>query len=300
MEKFFSPQFLHFLNEHANSANLSIKSLGPFSEMTGISLTIDTDGKMLLCLSRSLDLATGLDASVQLVDSAVFDSSTRLLQFNLLQFKEKDKGLQRIRKIGGAVLSKPEYACEFVASFSLSSTDHQKFINSLSKALTDTPITSDESLRPRISVKQHNNPFPWPIKDEFSLLKPDRQELLDLFHWIGCTNFHSQESLMQQFIADDWGYQKIADLRFVCVEAPLLPFKLVSEALTTLISSSTRLVASFKECTGIPPPFELNKQRLKHFNERKFDHSTATADQSALIIFKSPLQTLSFKLNDSA
>ena len=136
--------------------------------------------------------------------------------------------------------------------------------------------------------------MPWPIKDEFCL--KDQSEILNLFDWIG-TSLRPQV-YKNNFSNDEEDFFITNTCKYFSIEGSLLPP--LKNALALLFSSSTRLIASLKVCQKIPPPFDLNTKRLKHFNEKKFDSSACTADQMALTIFKSPSQTISFKLNTAA
>lgn len=280
----FSSEFISFFL----STPFLIKSIAPFNEITAISLTIDLDSNLLLTLSKSLDQSTGLDASKPLVDSAHFDSSTRLLQFNLEELKDQKNRLERIQK-NVAVLKSKEYACDFVAVIE---TRKQSFIiESLSKLGISAVI--DESLRPKI-IGNLVKTLPWPIKDEFDL--KESNETLDLFEWIGLSLKYPKNS--ESFSYGSSEFQMIENLKHFSIEGQLLPS--LKNHLAHLATSSTRLIFSLKVCQKIPPPFDLNSQRLKHFNERKFDGTACTADQMALSVFKSPLQTLTFKLNSTS
>lgn len=266
-----------------------MKSLAPFSDLSGISMTLNEAGEMLLTLSKSLDEASGLDASKQLVDSAHFDSSTRLLNFNLHELAGQTKRLERIQRNCLSALSRPEYACHFMTL--VLNTSASQIIESLDK-LMGIKALIDDTLRPKLIEKPLNSSIPWPLKDEFEL-KDNNPELLDLFDWIGSTlRCHKTEAFNEP------DYFKTENCKYLSLEGPLLPP--LFDTLTTLSTSSTRLVASLKCCKNIPPPFDLNLQRLQHFNERKFDATACTADQMALCLFKSPTQTLSFRLNSTA
>ena len=262
---------------------LAIKSIQPFSELTGISVTIEATGSMLLTLSSSLNQSTGLDASKILVDSAIFDSSTRLLQFDLKTLQSGSGRLERIQKNSVKVLSRPEYSCEFVAI-----VDSSFSVTQLSEIL-NCPVTLDNSLRPKLTKKPLKT-LSWPVKDEFDL--KDQNELLELFDWIG---FALNPEL--KGFTDDTDYFITDTCSFLCLEGVLLPPIFIYSLLSRLSASSSRLVASLKCCKGIPPSFDLNNNRLKHFNEKKFDPTVCTADQGALAIFQSPLQSITFRLN---
>lgn len=283
LDKLFSSSFISFF---VNTPFL-IKSIEPFSELSGISMTLDCDGEMLLTLSKSLDQASGLDASKQLVDSVNFDSSTRLLQFNLHDLAKQKNRLERIQKNSQAALSRPQYSCDFVAM--VETVTIPQYIESLGKMNINASF--DDSLRPKL-IEKNLSPIPWPVKDEFSL--KDNPELLDLFDWIGIAL--SPDSYKP--VTDETEYFKAENCKYLTLEGPLLPSLL--ETISALSATSTRLILSLKCCKAIPPPFELNLHRLKHFNERKFDATTCTADQMAMTLFKSPSGILSFRLNSTA
>lgn len=278
MDKLFDSNFINFFN----SDPFLIKSTEPFSDLTSFSLTIDLEGQLLLTLSRSLDQLSGLEASKPLVDSALFDSSTRLLHFNLKELAEQKNRLERIQKNSRSTLGRPEYSCEFVAVLEASkSSETLKMLEKLG-----ITVNVDETLRPSVSESSLKN-LPWFNEINFE----DSNDLHHLFNWIGrslksvdCDPMDDSELI-------------IPACKHLSIEAPLLPFQFVYELLNRFSSSSSRLILSLKVCQRIPPPFELNSQRLKHFNERKFDATVCTADQRALIIYKSPEKTISFQLN---
>ena len=248
---------------------------------------------MLFTLSRSLDQATGLDASTVLVDSANFDSSTRLLKFNLFELSNEKKRLERIQRNCQNVLSKMEYSCEYSAVIEPSASS--ELISSLGKL--GFSVSIDNNLRPKVTTKDLKS-FNWPVKDEFDL-KEDVHEIEPLFHWIGVAL--KPDSYDQTSFDNDEDFFKVDDtLKYFSIEAPLIPFSLISPIINNLSVASTRLILSLNCCKLIPPNFLLNSQRSKHFNERKFDPSACTADQRALALFKTPLQTLSFRLNSTA
>ena len=276
MDKFFTSKFLSFFNSNP----FLIKSIEPFSELTSLSLTIDLESRLSLTLSRSLDQSSGLDASKLLVDSAVFDSSTRSLQFNLVELAAQKNRLERIQNNSKSTLSRPEYSCDFVAVLETSkSTDALKIFETLGiKAVID------DSLRPPVTESSLKN-FPW--FTEINL--DDSASIHDLFNWIGA----SVKSIKYDFNSE----RSLIDCKLMSIEAPLLPFKLISDLLNHLTASSTHLISSSKVCQRIPPSIELNAQRLKQFNEKKFDPTACTADQRALIIYKAPSGIVSFQLN---
>ena len=281
LNKFFSSEFVsNFI-----SAPFLIKSLGPLNEITGISLTIDLESNLLLSLSKSLDQSTGLDASKPLVDSAKFDSSTRLLQFNLKELVGQKKRLERIQN-NSLLFERKEYSCDFVAV--IETSKYSQLLESFSKL--EIAAVIDESLKPKISQTPLKS-FPWPIKDDFDL--KDQTEILNLFEWIGL----ALRPQNYKTVADSDEYFLTDTCKSFTIEGQILPH---FNHLLSLTKSSTRLIFSLKVCQKIPPPFELNLNRLKHFNERKFDSNVCTADQMALTVFKSPLQTLSFRLNSTA
>lgn len=288
LDKFFTCQFIELLKTETKNDDFLIKSLEPLNEITGISVTIDgEEGKMLLALSKSIDQSTGLDASKLLVDSAKFDSSTSLLEFNLFELLGQKKRLQRIQGNSAKVLARPEYSCDFVAVFQATGKPAE-FIQKLS-TLLGTTVAIDDSLRPKLTQQIVKN-LPWPLKDEINLM--NRPETLEIFDWIGYTLNPDYN-----YKADSEDFFSLDSCKFVSLTGPLLPPKLIYEALNHLTESSTRLVASLKCCQGIPPSFGLNLERLKHFNEKKFDPTACTADQSALALLKTPLQSVIFRLN---
>lgn len=264
-----------------------IKSIEPFSELTGISVTIDSTGQMHLTLSKSLDQSTGLDASKPLVDSALFDSSTRLLCFDLVELSGQKNRLERIQKNSKAVLSRPEYSCDFVA---IITSNTASYVSDKLSKIFGNPVISDESLHPKLTQKPLKN-LPWPAKDEFNLM--DRLDTLDLFEWMGLTL--NPEIEIENRSIDEEEFFKTDTCKFISLEGQLLPP--LDDHLSALSTSSTRFLISLKSCRGIPPSVVLNNERLKHFNEKKFDPTACTADQSSLVIFKTPLQYISFRLN---
>jgi hypothetical protein len=249
-------------------------------------LTLDFEGNLLLTLSKSLDQSTGLDASKPLVDSVFFDSSARLLNFNLKELLGQKKRLERIQK-NSSLLQLKEYSCDFVAV--IETTKYSQLQNFLAKLGLNLLITE----APKI-IETSLESLPWPIKDEFDL--KDQNEILNLFNWIGSSLICPKNYKRIDEIDEDDFF--ITDTcKYFSIEGHLLPP--ISKHLLNLFTSSTRLIFSSKVCQKIPPPFHLNLKRLKHFNEKKFDSSSCSADQMALILFKSPSQTISFKLNTS-
>jgi len=252
-------------------------------------LSIDLESNLLLTLSKSLDQSTGLEASKPLVDSIFFDSSTRLLKFNLKELKGQTNRLERIRN-NSILLQRKEYSCDFVAVIEI--TKYSQLFASLAKL--DIKLLIDESTK----ISQIQMPlesFPWPLKDEFDL--KDQNEILSLFDWIGS----SLRPQIYKSKPEDEEFFLTETCKSFTIEGFLLPLtSAFIKNLLKLASSSTRLIFSLKVCKKIPPPFDLNLKRLKHFNERKFDSSVCTADQMALTIFKSPSQMISFKLNSTA
>lgn len=264
---------------------MAIKSIKPFSELSSMSMTLQCDGEMLLTLSKSLDQSSGLDASKELVDSEFFDSSTRLLKFNILELSKQKNRLERIQRNSQSFLSRPEYSCDFISMIQVSKVSH--VINSLSKM--DIKASIDDSLNPKL-IEKNLETTSWPIKEEIDL--KDNFEILDLFEWIAIT-------LCPDYLksVDDSDFCKIDNLKYLSLEGPLLPLSILD---TILSASSNRFILNLKSCQRIPPPFDLNLQRLKHFNSKKFDDSACTADQMSLTIFKSANQTLSFRINSTA
>ena len=252
-------------------------------------MSIDLESNLLLTLSKSLDQSTGLEASKPLVDSIFFDSSTRLLKFNLKELEGQKNRLERIRK-NSILLQGKEYSCDFVGVIEI--TKYSQLFASLAKL--DIKLLIDESTK--ISkIQMSLESFTWPIKDEFDL--KDQNEILSLFDWIG-SSLRPQIYKSKDKNADEEEFLITDTCKSFTIEGFLLPAFI--QNLLKLSSSSTRLIFSLKVCKKIPPPFDLNLKRLKHFNERKFDSSVCTADQMALTIFKSPSQMISFKLNSTA
>lgn len=284
LDKIFSSEFIKLQIEK----KFIMKSIETFSELSGMSLTISEESELLLTLSRSLDQSTGLDASKELVDSAVFDSSNRLLKFDLIELSTQKKRLERIQRNSRA-LSRPEYSCEFVAIVEMAHVP--SFMDTLSK-LKINLVTQDDSLRPKVIIKSIET-FYWPVNEEFDV--KDRHEILDLLDWIGVSLNLKNSDILSKIYLDCF---KVGNcMKYICIEGSLLPSSHLLKRLQSLLTSSTRTIFSLKLCKGIPPAFELNALRLKQFNERKFDPTACTADQQALTIFKSPSQTLSLRLN---
>ena len=255
-----------------------------------MSLTISENSELLLTLSRSLDQSTGLDASKELVDSAVFDSSTRLLKFDLIELSTQKKRLARIQRNSQAALSRPEYSCEFVAVIELAHVP--VFMETLSKLGINLVTQDADSVRPKVNVMSIET-FYWPVYEEFDV--KDRHEILDLVDWIGLSLNHNNSDILSKISLDCF---KVGNcMKYMCIEGSLLPSSHLLDRLKNLLTSSTRTIFSLKLCQGIPPDFDLYALRLKQFNECKFDPSACTADQQALTIFKSPNQTISLRLN---
>lgn len=291
LDKLFSTEFISlFANDTLKHPFkiLLLKSIEPYSQLTDMTVTIDSQGQMLLTLSRSLDQSTGLDASVPLIDSAVFDSSTRLLQFNLPELLTQKKKLERIQRNSAAVLDRLEYSCEFVAV--IDSKVNSSFINNSLSKLFGSPVSIDTSLNPKLTAIPSKSVY-WPINEKINL--SDRLEVLDRFDWIGQV---LNPNFPQNFASDET--ELIDNFTFFSLEGPIL-FPL-TDLIPQLLSSSTRLLVSLKACQKIPPSYNLNSHRLKHFNEKKFDPTACTADQSGLVIFKSAHQTITFTLNSTA
>lgn len=249
-------------------------------------MTLDLESNLLLTLSKSLDQSTGLDASKPLVDSVFFDSFTRLLNFNLKELAGQKNRLERIQK-NSSLLQRKEYSCDFVAVIESSKFSHLKTL--LSKL--DINISVSES--PKITETSLES-LPWPIKDEFDL--KDQAEILNLFDWIGSS---LRPGCFKNTLVDEEEFFITDTCKYFSIEGSLLPH-ILNGHLSALTTSSTRLIFSLKVCQKIPPPFDLNTKRLKHFNEKKFDPSACTADQMALTVFKSPSQIISFKLNTAS
>ena len=279
LDTFFTFDFINFFISNP----FLVKSIQPFSDLTSFSLTIDLQSELLLTLSRSLDQSSGLDASKPLVDSAVFDSSTRLIRFDLKELASQKNRLERIQKNSKAALSRPEYSCEFISILDSSkSAETTKMFERLG-----IKVKVDESLRPRVNEISLNN-FNWFGEINFN----DSNNLHDLFNWIG-SSFKSKN-----YPTDS--ESKMQNCKHYSIEAPLIPFKFISNLLTSISSTSGHLIVSLKVCQRIPPSFELNSQRLKQFNERKFDVTACTADQRAFVVFTTPQETISFQLNGTS
>lgn len=285
IDKFFTSEFLNFFLK----SPFLIKSLNSFSELSAISLTISLDGEMLLTLSKSLDQASGLDASKPVVDSAIFDSSTRLLRFDLKEISKQKNRLERIQSNSKAALSKAEYSCEFLAV-----VESSTFISVAEEFKSfGIDVIIDQSLRPKI-VSKALKKTSWPVKDEFDIR--DNDEIMEHFEWIGQALLKPDKRI--ENLEDN--HILLYDCLYLSIEGPLLPPILQSNLIPTTFSSSMRLLVSLKCCQKNPPPFELNLNRLKHFNDRKFDPSACSADQMALVLFKSPMQTLTFRINSTS
>lgn len=275
LDKFFKSDFINYFISNP----FLIKSTQPFSELTSISLTLDLKSELLLTLSRSLDQSSGLEASKPIVDSFVFDSSARLLQFDLKELVKHKKHLERIQRNSADKLGRSEYSCEFLGVL-----DSSKLSETL-KLFQNIGISAELDNSSRPSVRET-------LLENFSWMTTDTQNYLELFDWIG----YSLKLLNNNSSFDSFSKE---ECKHFSIEAALIPFHVISDLLNHLANTSSHLLVSLKVCPKIPPPFHLNLNRLKHFSEKKFDLTLCTCDQRALIYYKLS-ETVSFQLNSSA
>lgn len=266
---------------------------------------------MNVTMSRSLDQSSGLDASHEIVDSANFDSSSRLLSFNLPELSKQKKKLERIQRLSSSVLCRPEYSCEYFAVVSTSNLGEfvELFQNNLK-----VPVAFDDSLRPKM-VKLNVPTCLWPKEEIIELSNPSR--LMEIFEWIGmCLKVKSDSSLspsnqkhelqclsvFNNFYRNSTDFVELkSSLTFLSISCPILPLQLYSNLINFIQNQNKNTaVASLKCCEKIPPSVELNSIRSKHFNKKKFDPTACTADQSALALYISKTQIISFRLNSTA
>lgn len=294
IDRLFSSPVLRLFQEPTVFGSVLLRSLATYSPLSAIACSIDATGHMLLTLSRSLDQATGLDASQEIIDSAHHDASTRLLAFNLVQLASTPARLERIR-VNSRVLARKEHAVELVMAVE---TAHMaEIIDTLRSG--DIVALRDESLRPRLVMKQLVD-VAWP-----SLATPpveDEYAVLEVFEWIGralkTTPSGELMALRRPFLATEEQIV-LPHATFMSIEGPILPPS-VWTSIAALVEAHPRLVLAGRVCKTLPPDATLNAQRAKHHRPRRCDPTVATADQSAFALWLTGGTGLSFRINTTA
>ena len=271
LDMFFKQEFLIFITGTA----LKLRSIhsGP------VLLSIDQLGIMSVALTKDLDQLTGLDASQEICDSTLFDSSMRLLSIDLRQLTADAAKLERLRERVKR-LARPDLS---MACVILAEPAHAENVLT---CLLQMGLPMDCISKQPIST----HTFPLPSFNIPVVSKaPTHSELYEIFDW-ACWSTYVTESCSSNPLQTLAKAQSRLDT-FDTVKASAV---LVLDAcLIPELQLTGATVLSARVPALIPPQKTLNARRLKHFRPGKFDHTVSTADHQGFVKFKQ----LSFLLN---
>jgi hypothetical protein len=281
----FNAQFLSLFSTQNGP---SIRSI---SGTPHISFAISQNGSLSLALSRDLDQCTGLDASKQLYDSAVFDASTRLLGINLTELPKLKGKLERIQR-NVQRLSEPKWLLNCVAVCSKEGAD------AVRQSLTAAGCKLTTPIRPFVpSTSALPGAFAIPSDIDWSN-KDELWEYLEWCSWALCLRgaTPADPPKSARWTPSCASMQTAPDMVALEVHSALLP---------PISLGANFFLASGRVARASPPSLALNAQREAHFRPKNFDPTVSTADDQAFLLTRHSPQgkastIVSFKLNRTA